>query len=191
MADSFSYRFRCWLLFKNTNRPPRPQEVLPRSAPASASLENDAKEERSTTSNDVFFSLVWDTLYYEMVEMIPLTSYARDKTKENPRNGLNDVLARHKSQWTRWADHPEQQKIAARLLFEWLEHDIRAEVLGYMSDHAHNYGDSLAEMLEDYNELCDQLLHKRIRESRGGKRDHLAELWPHYRAFLLGEDPTL
>jgi hypothetical protein len=191
MADRLASRFRGWFRSTTAHRPPRPRAALPPPAPASPPGENDAQAEPSTTSNDVFCSLVWDTLYYEMVEMIPLTSYARDQTMKNPRNGLTDVLARHQQQWTRWAAHPEQQKRAARLLLEWLEHDIKAEVLSSMSDHAQRYCDALEEMLEHYNALFEQLLRKRIRESRGGKRDHLAELWPQYRAFLRGEAPVL
>jgi|RhiMetdeSRZDD1v2_1073273.scaffolds.fasta_scaffold15911_6 hypothetical protein len=192
MAATFPSRLKQLFLAKSQRSLPAPQETaeLARTNHFHGYDHSSSDEEHDFEPTGVM-KLVWDTLFYEMLE---LATFGDDDTHHNDEEFQAVQRGYVRDQWRFFADQPHKQKLMARALLEWIEADTHTAVLKQQFYNLYHHKEEVRRMtltelfyLRTFGINSD--LHSKLMDAEKREAHHLRELWPTYRAFLLDEQP--
>jgi hypothetical protein len=193
MSATIPSRLKQFFLAKPQRSLPTPPEPAP---PAKTGhfhgYNNAASDEDHDFEPTGVMKLVWDTLFYEMLELATFG----DDTHQNDEAFQAGQRADARDQWRFFADQPHKQKLMARALLEWIEADTHTAVLKQQFYNLYHHTEEVRRMtltelfyLRTFGINSD--LHSKLMDAEKREAHHLRELWPTYRAFLLDEAPPL
>jgi hypothetical protein len=194
MAATLSSRLKQIFLAKPQRSWPAPQEpAQPASTNHFHGYDHSASDEEHDFEPTGAMKLVWDTLFYEMLE---LATFGDDDAHHNDEEFQAVQRAYARDQWRLFADQPYKQKLMARALLEWIEADTHTTVLKQQFSNLYHHTEEVRRMtltelfyLRTFGINSD--LHNKLKDAEEREAHHLRELWPTYRAFLLDEPPPL
>jgi hypothetical protein len=194
MAAPFPARLKQLFLAKPQRSLPVPQEpAQPARTNHCHGYDSAASDEEQHVELTGVMKLVWDTLFYEMLE---LATFGDDDAHHNDEEFQAGQRAYARDQWRLFADQPHKQKLMARALLEWIEADTHTTVLKQQFYHLYHHTEAVRRMtltelfyLRTFGMNSD--LHSKLKDAEEREAHHLRELWPAYRAFLLDEPPPL
>jgi hypothetical protein len=194
MAATFPSRLKQLFLAKPQRSLLAPQEpAQPARTDHFHGYDNSASDEEHDFELTGVMKLVWDTLFYEMLE---LATFGDDDTHQNDEEFQAVQRGYARDQWRFFADQPNKQKLMARALLEWIEADTHTAVLKQQFYNLYSHKEEVHHMtltelfyLRTFGMNSD--LYSKLKDAEEREAHHLRELWPTYRAFLLDEQPPL
>ncbi len=192
MAATFPSRLKQFFLAKPQRSLLAPQEpAQPARTDHFHGYDNSASDEEHDFELTGVMKLVWDTLFYEMLE---LATFGDDDTHQNDEKFQAVQRGYARDQWRFFADQPNKQKLMARALLEWIEADTHTAVLKQQFYNLYRHKEEVHRMtltelfyLRTFSMNSD--LHSKLKDAEEREAHHLRELWPTYRAFLFDEQP--
>ena len=191
MSATLSLRLKQIFLAKpQRSLPVPPEPARPAKTDRFHGYDHAASDEEHDVEPTGVMKLVWDTLFYEMLELATFG----DETHHNDEEFQAVQRGYARDQWRLFADQPHKQKLMARALLEWIEADTHTAVLKQQFYNLYRHTEevhrmSLTELFYLRTFGINSDLHSKLMDAEKREAHHLRELWPTYRAFLLDEQP--